>query len=91
MCRCELNNLMRTSDEGTDQLKRKRVAEMPLLKHLAKRLHFDELLASHISTHGNEKVPAAQNLLMLVFNITSGRIPLHEMSQWSTDFDGGRA
>lgn len=79
---------MCASDEGLDQLKRKRVAEMPLLKHLAKRLHFDELLASHISAHGNEKVPAAQTLLMLVFNITSGRIPLYEMSQWTTDFDG---
>ena len=79
---------MRTVDEELDQITRKRVAEMPLLKHLSKRLHFDELLASHIGTHGNEKIPAAQTLLMLVFNITSGRIPLYEMSQWTTDFDG---
>ncbi len=79
---------MRTADDGLEQLKRKRVAELPLLNHLAKRLHFDELLALHISGHGNEKVPAAQTLLMLVFNITSGRLPLYELAQWTTDFDG---
>lgn len=79
---------MRTADDGLEQLKRKRVAELPLLNHLAKRLHFDELLALHISAHGNEKVPAAQTLLMLVFNITSGRLPLYELAQWTTDFDG---
>ena len=79
---------MLTADDVPDQLRRKRVGELPLLKHLAHRLRFDELLAAHISGHGNEKVPAAQTLLLLVFNITSGRLPLYELSQWTTDFDG---
>ncbi len=79
---------MSTVTDLPDQLRRKRVGEMPLLHHLAKRLRFDELLSSHISAHGNEKIPAAQSLLLLVFNITSGRIPLYELSQWTTDFDG---
>ncbi len=79
---------MSTVTDLPDQLRRKRVGEMPLLHHLAKRLRFDELLASHISAHGNEKIPAAQSLLLLVFNITSGRMPLYELPQWTTDFDG---
>ena len=61
---------MLTADDVPDQLRRKRVGELPLLKHLTHRLRFGELLAAHISGHGNEKVPAAQTLLLLVFNIT---------------------
>jgi hypothetical protein len=72
----------------SEQLRRKRIGEIPLLQHLAQRLRFDELLASYIPAHGNEKIPAANSLLLLVFNITSGRQPLYELPQWSVDFDG---
>lgn len=79
---------MSTAIDGPDQLQRKRIGEMPLLHHVAKRLQFDQLLASHVRTHGNEKIPVAQTLLLLVFNITAGRIPLYELAQWTTDYDG---
>jgi len=79
---------MHTADTVPDQLQRKRVGEIPLLLHLAKRLHFDELLGTYVAGHGNEKIPAAQSLLLLVLNITSGRLPLYELSQWTSDFDG---
>jgi transposase len=46
------------------------------------------LLRTAIAPHGNEKVPAADSLLMLVFNIACGRQPLYELAQWSSDFDG---
>ncbi len=83
-----MDQSMSTATDVPDQLRRKRVGEMPLLHHLAKRLRFDELLSSHVRAHGNEKIPAAQSLLLLVFNITSGRVPLYELAQWTTDFDG---
>ena len=76
------------ADDVPDQLRRKRVGEIPLLLHLAKRLRFDELLGTYVPGHGNEKVPSAQSLLLLVLNITSGRLPLYELGQWTTDFDG---
>ena len=79
---------MLTAGDAPDQLRRKRVGEMPLLLHLAKRLRFDELLDIYVASHGNEKVSSAQSLLLLVFNITSGRLPLYELSQWTTDLDG---
>jgi len=79
---------MHTADDVPDQLQRKRVGEIPLLLHLAKHLRFDQLLDTYVAAHGNEKIPAAQSLLLLVLNITSGRLPLYELSQWTTDFDG---
>ena len=79
---------MLTADDVPDQLRRKRVGEIPLLLHLAKRLRFDQLLDTYVAGHGNEKIPASQSLLLLVLNITSGRLPLYELSQWTTDFDG---
>ena len=59
-----------------------------MLLHLAKRLRFDELLGTYVPGHGNEKIPSAQSLLLLVLNITSGRLPLYELLQWTTDLDG---
>ena len=51
-------------------------------------MRFDELLGTYVPGHGNEKIPSAQSLLLLVLNITSGRLPLYELSQWTTDLDG---
>ena len=77
-----------SAEDVPDRLRRKRVGEIPLLMHLAKRLRFDELLGTYVPAHGNEKIPSAQSLLLLVLNITSGRLPLYELSQWTTDLDG---
>ena len=77
-----------SAEDVPDRLRRKRVGEIPLLLHLAKRLRFDELLGTYVPAHGNEKIPSAQSLLLLVLNITSGRLPLYELSQWTTDLDG---
>ena len=79
---------MSPSDEATEQLRRKRIGVMPLLLTVAQRIGLDELLRHHIPPHGNEKVAAADSLLLLVFNITSGRRPLYELAQWTTEFDG---
>ena len=79
---------MSPSVEATEQLRRKRIGAMPLLLTVAQRIGFDELLRHHIPPHGNEKVAAADSLLLLVFNITSGRQPLYELAQWTTEFDG---
>ncbi len=79
---------MSPSVEAAEQLRRKRIGAMPLLLNVAQRMGFDELLRHHIPPHGNEKVAAADSLLLLVFNITSGRRPLYELAQWTTEFDG---
>lgn len=61
---------------------------MPLLQSVTQRLGFRDLLLRYIPPHGNEKVAAVDSLLLLVFNITSGRQPLYELAHWTTEFDG---
>ncbi len=79
---------MPTSATLTEQLRRKRVGEIPLLQRVAQRLGFDDILRAYLPPHGNEKVAAAESLLLLVYNLTSGRHPLYELAQWTTQFDG---
>ncbi len=71
-----------------EQLRRKRIGEIPLLQSIAQRLGFPELLMRYIKPHGNEKIAAADTLLMLVFNIASGRQPLYELEHWTAQLDG---
>ena len=33
--------------------------------------------------HANEKVSAADTLLLLIFNLAAGRLPLYELPQWT--------
>ncbi len=72
----------------TEQLLRKRVGEIPLLQHMAKRLNFEQVLESYIPCHGNEKIRASHTLLLLIFNLTSGRQPLYELTEWVSQIDG---
>jgi len=71
-----------------EKLLRKRIGEIPLLLSITQRLGLRELLMRYIKPHGNEKVPAVDTLLLLVFNIASGRQPLYELDQWTTQLDG---
>lgn len=79
---------MSNKEDSTEQLRRKRMGEIPLLLHMARRLGFDILLQRYIAPHGNEKVPAAQSLLILLCNVACGRLPLYELPQWTCGFDG---
>jgi len=72
----------------TQTLLRRRVGELPLLRSVAQRLGIPERLLCYIPPHGNEKIPAADTLLLLIYNITSGRQPLYELAPWPTALDG---
>jgi len=76
------------SIEMPEKLLRKRIGEIPLLQSITQRLGLRELLMRYIAPHGNEKIPAPDTLLLLVFNIASGRQPLYELGQWTTRLDG---
>lgn len=71
-----------------EKLQRKRIGEIPLLQSIAQRLGFPQLLMRYIKPHGNEKIAAADTLLLLVFNIASGRQPLYELAHWTAQLDG---
>ena len=78
--------IVQMSSDTPEKLLRKRVGEAPLLQAIAQRLGFPTLLRRYIKPHGNEKIAA--DSLLLVFNIASGRQPLYELEQWTTQFDG---
>ena len=75
------------SSKQHDKIIRKRVGEIPLLRFVAERLGFREILTRYIKPHGNEKFPVADTLLLLIFNITCGRQPLYELDDWIDKLD----
>ncbi len=69
-------------------LQRYRVAEIPLLQWVVRRLGIEPILRHYLPAHGNEKVAAVETLLLLIYNITCGRQPLYELPLWTTQLDG---
>jgi hypothetical protein len=58
------------------------VGELPLIKNIIERLGLREIFAKYIKPHRNEKIPAVDSLMILLFNITCGRQPLYELEEW---------
>ena len=81
--------MMMTAAPAGEKLIRKRIAEIPLLQAVAQRLGLRDMLNRYIKPHGNEAIPAADSLLLLVFNIAGGRQPLYELDTWIAKLDDG--
>jgi transposase len=65
-----------------EKITRLYVGELPLIKNVVERLGLKEIFAKYIKSHKNEKIPAVDSLMMLLFNITCGRQPLYELEEW---------
>lgn len=72
-----------------EKLIRKRIAEMPLLQAVERRLGLKNILSRYLKPHGNEIIPAVESLLLLTFNIACGRQPLYELDIWIAKLDDG--
>lgn len=77
-----------SNERNAQTLKRYRIGEIPLLQAVSQQLGLKTLFHQYLPAHGNEKVPAAESLLLLIYNITSGRQPLYELPAWTTLHDG---
>ena len=62
---------------------RQYVGEIPILQNTVQRLDIKTILATHIRSHGNEKVNAIDSLMLLIYNIACGRQPLYELEEWT--------
>jgi hypothetical protein len=62
-----------------EKITRLYVGELPLIKNFVERLGLKEIFAKYIKSHKNEKIPAVDSLMILLFNITCGRQPLYEL------------
>ena len=65
-----------------EKITRLYVGELPLIKSIIERLGLREIFAQYIKRHKNEKIPALDSLMILLFNITCGRQPLYELEEW---------
>jgi len=72
---------------SSEELKRYNISGIPLIKSVSAMLGLKEIFSKHIGSYGNERVPACDTLLLLIWNITLGRQPLYELSQWIDDID----
>lgn len=77
------------SIDNSEKLKRFNISGIPLIKSVSKNLGLKSIFKKYIASYGNETVPSVDALLFLIWNITLGRQPLYELSQWIEDIDPG--
>jgi len=75
------------SRESSEKLKRFNISGIPLIKSVSENLGLKSIFKKYISSYGNESVEVTDTLMFLIWNITLGRQPLYELSQWMTDID----
>ena len=68
-------------------LKRLQVGGLPLIHAIAKRMRLKEILYKYLPAHGNEDIPAAETLMLLVYNLILGKDPLYELQEWVESID----
>ena len=55
---------------------------LPLVYWAVKKLKLESILEKYIPSHGSEKIPAAKSLMLILYNLTLGRLPLYELEEW---------
>ena len=60
---------------------------LPLIYSISKKLGLIEILKDFIPTHGNEKIHAAETIMILVCNIALGKMPLYKLEDWCKSID----
>ena len=68
-------------------LKRHHVGALPLIQRIAARMDLHALLDGAVRTHGNDRVPVVETLMLLIYNLTLGKDPLYELPQWVDSID----
>jgi len=75
------------SRDNSEKLKRFNISGIPLIKSVSEMLGLESIFSKYIYSYGNETVPSVDALLFLIWNITLGRQPLYELSQWMSDIE----
>ena len=57
------------------KIKRTRIAGLPLIKAIEKKMNLRSILSQYIESNGNEIIPIADTLMLMIYNITLGRQP----------------
>jgi hypothetical protein len=71
------------------KLKRYRVGELPLIYEIAQRINLRDILYEFIPLQANEGMPAVETLMLLIYNLTTGKFPLYELDAWVKELNLG--
>ncbi len=63
-------------------MKKLTVGAFPLISAIIHRLDLKAILSKHLGKHGNEKISTVDSLIMILFNIITGRRPMYDLSDW---------
>ena len=64
------------------KIRRLSVGAFPLMWAIIDKLDLKTILSKHLTPHGNEKISTVDSLIMILFNIVTGRRPMYELSDW---------
>src|SRR5580693_5751144 len=71
----------------TKNLLKRQLGGLPLLHTIVQRMGLREILSRYIPSHGNEAVPVADSLILLIYNLTIGKEPLYKLEEWVENID----
>ena len=75
------------SSVNEKKLFRYQLGGLPLLHSIIQRIGLREILSGYLSSHGNEKVPIVDTLILLVYNLALGKEPLYKLEEWVERID----
>jgi len=75
------------STKSKKQLTRHHVSELPLLKAISEKIGLRDILNEFFPQKKNEEINPADTLMLLIYNIASGKNPLYELEGWARSID----
>ena len=75
------------STKNKKQLNRRHVSELPLMKAISEKIGLRNILNEFLPRNKNEEVNPADTLMLLIYNIASGKNPLYELEGWARSID----
>ena len=75
------------SIESKKKLNRYTVSELPLMKAISEKIGLRDILDEFLPKGSNEEIYPADLLLLLIYNIASGKSPLYELEGWVRAID----
>src|ERR1700733_62793 len=75
------------SIENKKKLIRCRVSELPLMRQISEKIGLRDILSEFFPQKKNEEISTVDTLMLLIYNIASGKTPLYELEGWFRTID----
>ena len=73
--------------DSSARAKRLEISGIPIIHEVARRIGIRNIIEQFIPKHGNEKFYAVDSLIIIIYNITKGRLPLYQIGDWLAKHD----